>query len=148
MLGSRTGILVLALSAAARAAAPPPDAPPPLRLHGAVEPVRSYSVVVPRLTGSATGTLVLVHLVKPGTAVKRGDLLIEFDRQVTHEDMTILEACDYDVPLSLTGERHMPTDQPGLEMRRILAKLFAEHGEAEVRRDGPVATATLASAAE
>jgi len=81
MLGSRTGILVLALSAAARAAAPPPDAPPPLRLHGAVEPVRSYSVVVPRLTGSATGTLVLVHLVKPGTAVKRGDLLIEFDRQ-------------------------------------------------------------------
>jgi len=81
MLGSRTGILVLALSAAVRAAAPPPDAPPPLRLHGAVEPVRSYSVVVPRLTGSGTGTLVLVHLVKPGTAVKRGDLLIEFDRQ-------------------------------------------------------------------
>ena len=25
--------------------------------------------------------------------------LVEFDRQVTHEDMAILEACDYDVPL-------------------------------------------------
>ena len=48
----------------------------------AVEPVRSHGVVVPRLTGSGnTGTLVIVHLVKPGTRVKRGDLLIEFDRQ-------------------------------------------------------------------
>lgn len=74
--------------------------------------------------------------------------LIEFDRQVTHEDMAILEACDFDVPLSLTSERHMPTDQPGLEMRRMLSKLLAEHGEAEVRREGPVTAPTLASAAE
>jgi HlyD family secretion protein len=52
-----------------------------LRLHGSIEPVRSHPVVVPRLAGSGTGTLVIVHLVKPGTLVKRGDLLIEFDRQ-------------------------------------------------------------------
>ncbi len=52
-----------------------------VRLHGSVEPVRSHPVVVPRLTGSSTGSLVIVHLVKPGTVVKRGDLLIEFDRQ-------------------------------------------------------------------
>jgi HlyD family secretion protein len=52
-----------------------------LRLHGSIEPVRSHPVVVPRLTGSATGSLVIVHLVKPGRLVKRGDLLIEFDRQ-------------------------------------------------------------------
>jgi len=54
---------------------------PALRLHGSIEPVRSHPVVVPRLAGSGTGTLVIVHLVKPGTRVKRGDLLIEFDRQ-------------------------------------------------------------------
>ena len=52
-----------------------------LRLHGAIEPVRSHPVIVPRLAGSNTGTLVIVHLVKPGTQVKKGDLLIEFDRQ-------------------------------------------------------------------
>ena len=52
-----------------------------LRLQGSVEPVRSHPVTVPRLTGSGTGTLVIIHLVKPGTRVKRGDLLIEFDRQ-------------------------------------------------------------------
>jgi len=73
--------------------------------------------------------------------------LIKFDRQVTHEDRTILAACDWDVPLTLTGELHMPTDQPGLEMRRLLAKLLAEHGETEVRRDGAIGPA-LASAAE
>jgi phenylpropionate dioxygenase-like ring-hydroxylating dioxygenase large terminal subunit len=73
--------------------------------------------------------------------------LIKFDRQVTHEDMTILAACDDDVPLSLVGELHMPTDRPGLEMRRMLGKLLAEHGEAEVRRGAPVPQ-PLASAAE
>jgi HlyD family secretion protein len=58
-----------------------------LRLQGSIEPVRSHSVVVPRLAGGGPGsgpgpgTLVIVHLVKPGTRVKRGDLLIEFDRQ-------------------------------------------------------------------
>src|ERR1700730_8611600 len=57
------------------------DGPAGLRLHGTVEPVRSHTIVVPRLTGSGTGSLVIVHLVKPGTPVKRGDLLIEFDRQ-------------------------------------------------------------------
>ena len=52
-----------------------------LRLQGSVEPVRSHPVIVPRLTGSGPGTLVIVHLVKPGTRVKRGELLIEFDRE-------------------------------------------------------------------
>jgi len=52
-----------------------------LRLTGSVEPVRSHPVIVPRLTGSGNGSLVIVHLVKPGTLVKKGDVLIEFDRQ-------------------------------------------------------------------
>jgi len=63
--------------------------------------------------------------------------LVAFDRQVTHEDMTILEACDFDVPLALNRELHMPTDQPGLEMRRLLAKLLAEHGETEIHSPPP-----------
>src|SRR5256714_12276906 len=56
-----------------------------LRLHGSIEPVRSHPVVVPRLSGSGPGagpgTLVIVRLVKPGPRGKRGDLLIEIDRQ-------------------------------------------------------------------
>ena len=79
----RAGIVVLALGAivAARPAGGASDNGTGLRLQGSVEPVRSHPVIVPRLTGPGTGTLVIVHLVKPGTRVKRGDLLIEFDRQ-------------------------------------------------------------------
>jgi HlyD family secretion protein len=80
MRALRACLLLLAVGVAARADGPA-DTSPPLRLHGSVEPARSHPVVVPRLAGSGGGSLVIVHLVKPGAAVKRGDLLIEFDRQ-------------------------------------------------------------------
>ena len=54
-----------------------------IRLHGTVEPVRSYTVSAPRLTGggSGAGPLIVVHLARPGVYVQPGDLLVEFDRQ-------------------------------------------------------------------
>jgi HlyD family secretion protein len=82
MRAIRAGILLLALGALVSGARVEGHGnAPALRLHGSVEPVRSHPVIVPRLAGAGTGTLVIVHLVKPGTRVKRGDLLIEFDRQ-------------------------------------------------------------------
>lgn len=60
--------------------------------------------------------------------------IIAFDRQVTHEDMAILEICHPDVPLRAArgGEVSIPSDEPGLEMRRQLLKLLIAHGEEEV----------------
>jgi HlyD family secretion protein len=52
-----------------------------LRLHGTVEPIRSYPVFVPRLSGSNANSVVITHLAKPGTHVSKGDLLVEFDSQ-------------------------------------------------------------------
>jgi HlyD family secretion protein len=52
-----------------------------IRLHGLVEPVRSYSVTAPRLVGPGFSTLVVVRLARSGSLVKAGDLLVEFDRQ-------------------------------------------------------------------
>ena len=49
------------------------------RLHGLVEPVRSHPVVAPRLAGTPF-QLIIVRLAKGGQRVKKGDLLIEFDR--------------------------------------------------------------------
>jgi HlyD family secretion protein len=57
-----------------------------IRLHGLVEPIRSRLVTAPRITGGgpAGGTpapqLVIVCLTKAGTMVRKGDLLVEFDR--------------------------------------------------------------------
>ena len=61
--------------------------------------------------------------------------IIAFDRQVTLEDKAILESTDPDVPLSLdSGEEfHMPSDRPGMVMRRQLLALLAAHGETEAR---------------
>src|SRR5260370_38296077 len=49
--------------------------------------------------------------------------LVEFDRQVPHEDMANLEACDYAEPLALAGERHMPSAHPALGMSSHLARV-------------------------
>lgn len=52
------------------------------------------------------------------------DSIVAFDRRVTLEDKRILESTDPDVPLDLQSERHMPSDQPGIAMRRILKRLI------------------------
>jgi phenylpropionate dioxygenase-like ring-hydroxylating dioxygenase large terminal subunit len=62
--------------------------------------------------------------------------VIAFDRKVTEEDRAVLEATDFDVPMDMNSgvETHMPSDQPGLLMRRMLLDLFAKHGESEQTR--------------
>jgi len=51
------------------------------RMHGSVEPVRSQPVFVPRLSGTGLNSVVITHLTRPGTRVRKGDLLVEFDSQ-------------------------------------------------------------------
>ena len=56
------------------------DAPPaaPLRLHGLVEAVEFFNMIAPR---GATGQLTIVRIAPKGTHVKKGDVIVEFDRQ-------------------------------------------------------------------
>ncbi len=61
--------------------------------------------------------------------------VIQFDRAVTLEDKRILETTDPDVPLDLTQEQHMLTDQPGILMRRKLGAMLKAQGETEQRGD-------------
>lgn len=62
--------------------------------------------------------------------------LIEWDRMIVNEDRDILESTDPDAILdvSLKLEAHMPSDRPGLIMRRRLLELLQAQDEAEVRR--------------
>jgi len=73
-------IITTVLTAAATAAAFA-NGTRTLRLHGTVEPIRSYPVFVPRLSGANANSVVITHLTRPGTQVKKGDLLVEFDSQ-------------------------------------------------------------------
>jgi len=52
-----------------------------IRLSGSVEAIRSRTVIVPRLAGQATPTIVITRLVPAGSHVKEGDIIVEFDRQ-------------------------------------------------------------------
>ncbi len=52
-----------------------------VRLAGTTEAVRSAAAIAPRLAGQSTPTLVITRLVKGGTRVRAGDVLIEFDPQ-------------------------------------------------------------------
>jgi HlyD family secretion protein len=52
-----------------------------VRLSGTVEAVQSTTVAAPRLSGPSSNSLVVMKLVRPGTRVRPGDLLVEFDRQ-------------------------------------------------------------------
>ncbi len=52
-----------------------------IRLHGIVEAVESHAIAAPRLSGQGLGTLIITKLPASGSAVHRGEVLVEFDRQ-------------------------------------------------------------------
>ncbi len=53
-----------------------------LRLSGTVEAVQAVTISTPRLAGqTSAASLVITRLVRPGTMVQPGDLIVEFDRQ-------------------------------------------------------------------
>src|SRR5262245_56782079 len=52
-----------------------------VRLSGTVEAVESTTIAAPRLSGPNSNSLIITKLIKPGTPIKKGDLIVEFDRQ-------------------------------------------------------------------
>jgi len=52
-----------------------------IRLSGTVEALQSTTISAPRLSGPNSNSLVVTTLVRPGTTVNQGDLIVEFDRQ-------------------------------------------------------------------
>ena len=63
--------------------------------------------------------------------------LIDWDAAIIAEDRDILESTDPDavVDISRKIERHMPSDRPGMIMRKRLMALLEEHGEVEISRE-------------
>lgn len=59
--------------------------------------------------------------------------LIAWDKEIITEDRDILESTDPSpiIDMSKRAESHMPSDRPGIIMRKRLTKLFEEQGEAE-----------------
>jgi vanillate O-demethylase ferredoxin subunit len=65
--------------------------------------------------------------------------LIEWDLKITLEDKDVLESTDPDATLDITQkiEAHMPSDRPGIVMRKRLLDLLRQNGEEEIRSPVP-----------
>jgi HlyD family secretion protein len=63
-----------------------------VRVHGIVEAVESNTIAAPRLSGQGLNTLIITRLIKNGSAVHRGDVLVEFDRQAQLKNVLDKEA--------------------------------------------------------
>jgi multidrug resistance efflux pump len=61
-----------------------PDA---IRVSGTTEAVRMRAIVAPMLEGQQFGTLTITKLAASGTRVRKGELLVEFDRQAQMRDL-------------------------------------------------------------
>jgi len=57
-----------------------------LRLKGTTAAIESRAILAPSLSGQQVGTLTITKLVVAGTRVKRGEILVEFDRQAQMRD--------------------------------------------------------------
>ncbi len=73
--------------------------------------------------------------------------LIDWDAQITAEDRDILESTDFDacVDTARRMEFHMPSDKPGLVIRKQLLDLLRAHGEEEIHRGNMEAADVLAT---
>lgn len=63
-----------------------------VRVNGIVEAVESHTIAAPRLSGQGLNTLIITRMVKNGSAVHQGDVLVEFDRQAQLKNVLDKEA--------------------------------------------------------
>src|SRR5580704_4157664 len=76
-----------------------------LRLTGTTEAVRSRPILAPRLEGAQLGVMVVTKLVKAGTHVNKGDVLVEFDPQAQMKDYLDKKAAYQDLVDQLIVKR-------------------------------------------
>jgi multidrug efflux pump subunit AcrA (membrane-fusion protein) len=63
-----------------------------IRLKGTTEAVESRAILAPLLAGQQVSTLTIVRMAAAGSRVKKGDLLVEFDRQAQTRDFVDKQA--------------------------------------------------------
>lgn len=80
-----------------------------LRLKGSTEAVQSRAILAPTLAGQQEGTLTIIRLVPAGTRVKKGDILVEFDRQAQLRD-AIDKQSDYQKLVDQVSEEQAKED--------------------------------------
>jgi HlyD family secretion protein len=114
VIAALAAVLGIILFVATRSKTPATGTSPPaafinpsqvLRLKGTTEAVQSRAILAPLLAGQSVPTLTIIHLAPAGTRVKKGDLLVEFDRQAQMRDFVDKQA-DYAKLVDQVAEEH------------------------------------------
>jgi HlyD family secretion protein len=151
---SALALVVLGLAASgcktrsAEAAAVPAVTAPPaassgkriIRSTGLIQAVRSYTVRVPQLSQVTGGNprLTLTTLVPNGTAVKKGDILVEFDPTAQLDEAREAKAKLADLQHQLEEKRAQVNSDSSKRMA-LIREAETELGKAELQlRRGPV----------
>jgi HlyD family secretion protein len=89
-IAGKSGTRIIGSDSAARGGHAPDRSV--LRLRGMTAAVEARSVQAPLIAGQQVGTLTITKLIPSGTLVKKGDLLVEFDRQAQLRDIVDKQA--------------------------------------------------------
>jgi HlyD family secretion protein len=92
-----------------------------LRLTGLTEATRSYIVSTPLLAGATRGSLVVTKLAPAGTAVKPGDLLVQFDSQI-QEKAAIDKKAEYEELVQQIRQKRAEQDAARIKDESELAQ--------------------------
>jgi multidrug resistance efflux pump len=76
-----------------------------VRLKGTTEAVQSRAILAPLLAGQQVSTLTIIRMAPAGVKVKKGDLLVEFDRQAQTRDFVDKQAEYSKLVDQVAGER-------------------------------------------
>jgi multidrug efflux pump subunit AcrA (membrane-fusion protein) len=100
-----------------------------LRINGTTEAVQFITIVAPRFSGSG-GSLVITKLVDNGAAVRKGDLLVEFDPQAQQREALDREADYKDLLQQIVKKKADQAAQLASDRTELVA---AEHALATAR---------------
>ncbi len=109
-----------------------------LRLAGSTEALRSRPILAPQLAGAQLNSMVVTHLIPAGTLVRKGDLLVEFDRQAQIKDALDKKAAYQDlvdqvVEKQAAEDAARAKDEDDLQQARdALQKAQLEMGKNEI----------------
>jgi multidrug efflux pump subunit AcrA (membrane-fusion protein) len=76
-----------------------------LRLKGTTQAVETRAILAPLIAGQQVGTLTITRLTPGGTRVKKGDLLVEFDRQAQLRDFIDKQVATEDLANKVAEEQ-------------------------------------------
>ncbi len=102
-----------------------------LRLKGTTEAVETRGILAPLLAGQQVGTLTITRLASGGHRVKRGDVLVEFDRQAQLRDFIDKQA-DYDKLADQVLEQQAKEDAARAKDETELKQAEGSLGKAEL----------------